>query len=285
MPNLIYYSVDNISNYLAYTEGVIYDNQCSCALNANCTSDAIFIDKENSSKTISIPGLKIGCTPTESFFASTLECFYNASCVTLIQQQISSNSIFNLTDAPVLISTNSTRFLSNTTITDLVKELFIETWPVTTNYSIYFDLCAPKLCSDTYIQRIDSLYTITLLLSLLSALNFILKWLCPKIVYFFDRIYQYRKNRLIHIHSHSTQTNTGFRLALERFLFLNLLKIILVIIVLIGPLIYLNKQENQHNTQADNILFSTTTTTTTTTTTILTDIIINSTGMTHRIAF
>lgn len=199
--------VDNISYYFAYTKEMIYDNHCSCALSLNCTTEAIFINKD-SSKITPIPGLKMGCTPMESFLVSTLECFYNASCVILIQEQISSNKIVDLTFIPTIVLINSTRFPLNTTIFDFVKELFIETWLITTNYSAYFDFCLPTHCSYTYIQRLSSLYTITLLLSFFSALNFVFKWICPEIVHLVDSIYQYRKTRLISPHIVQTNTNT-----------------------------------------------------------------------------
>ena len=65
---------------MTLTEGIIYDNNCSCALNANCRTQSILVDR-SSLDIISIPGVRIGCTSIESFLASTLECFYNSSCI------------------------------------------------------------------------------------------------------------------------------------------------------------------------------------------------------------
>ncbi|CAF1506657.1 unnamed protein product, partial [Adineta steineri] len=59
----------------ASTQAIIYDG-CSCGLYLNCTTQANFM-KSNSSEMIPIKGLKIGCIPSESFRASTLECFYD----------------------------------------------------------------------------------------------------------------------------------------------------------------------------------------------------------------
>ncbi|UJR12721.1 hypothetical protein I4U23_016895 [Adineta vaga] len=66
-------------------KAVIYDDECSCGISSNCTTQAIFIER-NSSINITIQGMKMGCTPSESFLSSTLECFYNQSCLNLIQQ-------------------------------------------------------------------------------------------------------------------------------------------------------------------------------------------------------
>ena len=179
---------------LALTRPVIYDNNCSCALNKSCTTQAVFINESFTSIT-PVKGFKIGCTPTESFLSSTLECFYDLSCIERIQQYIHYAQIDNDTKVPILLFANSSRFLVNTTIFDLVNHLFVETWSATVNYSAYFHQCSPILCSYTYLQQLNSFYTITLLLGLYGGLNFVLKWLCPNIVYFLAKLYHWRKRR------------------------------------------------------------------------------------------
>ncbi|CAF4312632.1 unnamed protein product, partial [Adineta steineri] len=139
----------------AYTEGMIYDNECSCGLYSNCTTQATFVD-ENSSEVIPVKGLKIGCTPSESFRLSTLECFYDQSCLNLIQNYTS----YHNSSTP--LSTNSSRFPENTKIDELIKNLFNEQWFNQSNYSSYYEQCSPLLCSYTDIERFNILYTITL---------------------------------------------------------------------------------------------------------------------------
>jgi hypothetical protein len=51
------------------------------------------------------------------------------------------------------------------------------------------------LCSYTYIQQLNSLYTVTLLLGLYGGLSFILKWICPKITYIAAKVYKGRKKQ------------------------------------------------------------------------------------------
>ena len=170
------------------SQAVIYDNGCSCGLYANCTIQANFI-KTNSSETIPIKGLKMGCTPSESFLASTLECFYDQLCIDLIQQYTSINSF-------VPLSTTMSRFAMNTTISELSSHLFVEEWTTAINYSSYFQQCLPLLCSYTYIQQFSLLYTITVLLGLQGGLTIILKWICPKLVRLITKFGQYRKKQL-----------------------------------------------------------------------------------------
>lgn len=69
----------------ANAQSIIYNDNCSCGLHQNCTTQAIFIGV-NSSDIIPIKGLKMGCIPSESFRASTLECFYDLSCIHLLQK-------------------------------------------------------------------------------------------------------------------------------------------------------------------------------------------------------
>ncbi|CAF1393711.1 unnamed protein product [Adineta steineri] len=134
----------------------------------------------------------MGCTPSESLLASTLECFYDQSCINLIQTMAGYNK--NITPIPLNI-TNS-RFLVNTTVMNLINDLFIEKWSTIMNYSSYFNRCSPMICSYTYIQQLDSFYTLIYLLGLYGGLTIILKWISPKIVYFINKIYQRRKKTI-----------------------------------------------------------------------------------------
>ncbi|CAF4164188.1 unnamed protein product, partial [Adineta steineri] len=172
-----------------FTKAIIYDDECSCGLSPLCTAQASFI-KSNSSEKIPIQGLKMGCIPSESFRASTLECFYNQSCLTLIQEYTNYK-----TRIDPIISSNKSRFSINTSMTELIDHLFIEEWITNINYSTYFEKCLPLSCSYTYIQRFNLLYTITLLLSFQGGLSILLKWICPKLVYGLAKIYNYRKRQ------------------------------------------------------------------------------------------
>ncbi|CAF0789948.1 unnamed protein product [Adineta steineri] len=181
-------TVYNTFQTTLYTQAMIYDDNCSCQLNSTCIINASFIEI-NSTKPITIKGLKMGCTPSESLLASTLECFYDQSCINLIQTMAGYNK--NITPIPLNI-TNS-RFLMNMTVMNLINDLFVEKWSAIMNYSSYFDQCSPMVCSYTYIQQLNSLYTLTYLLGLYGGLTIVLKWISPKIVYFINKIYQRRK--------------------------------------------------------------------------------------------
>ncbi|CAF3971974.1 unnamed protein product, partial [Adineta steineri] len=140
---------------------------------------------------ISIPikGLKIGCTPSESFRASTLECFYDRSCINLIHQYTNYSNFHHP------LSIMKSRFSTNTRIAELIDNLFTEQWSNKTNYTSYFEQCLPSYCSYTSAQKFNLLNIITLLLSLQGGLAIILKWTCPKIVRIASKINDYRKKQ------------------------------------------------------------------------------------------
>lgn len=178
----------------ADTQAVTYDENCSCGLHQNCTTQANFISIDSSTK-IPIKGLKMGCTPSESFRVSTLECFYHSSCLHLLYQYTNYTSTTKSTSLPRPLLTNRSRFSIDATIDQLTTELFTEVWKTTMNYSLYFNQCAPSVCSYAYIQKLNSLYTVTLLFGLQGGLSFVLEWICPKLVRIIFKIHQRWKKR------------------------------------------------------------------------------------------
>ncbi|CAF1199869.1 unnamed protein product [Adineta ricciae] len=250
-----YYTYDTFNAPLI-TQATIYDDNCSCALDGNCTIPAVFI-LTDSSQNISIQGLKMGCTPSESFLGSTLECFYQSLCINLFQQVINNvvpNNITNM--SPPLLSVDNSRFLMNTSVHDLVNNLFIENWSTVINYSTYFDQCSPILCSYTYIQKLNSLYTITLLLGLYGGLTLILKRICPKIIYLTYKVHKRRKNKnssiqpidnvgMTTIHTSISTippSRTKLRSTMFSFLLFGIILSIIISATAVVPAVYLNRQ-------------------------------------------
>ncbi|CAF1383357.1 unnamed protein product [Adineta ricciae] len=184
--------IDDLS--YAYTESMIYDDNCSCGLYSNCTTQASFIEK-NSSKTIPIQGLKMGCLPSESFHFSTLECFYNQSCLKLLYHYTNYENSSN----PLLIISDD--FPLNMTINQLINYSFTGKWLIQPNYLSYYYQCLPSICSYTYIEKFNLLYIITLFLSLQGGLTLVLTWISPKIIRILSKIYHYyRKKQRILVH-------------------------------------------------------------------------------------
>ena len=177
-----------------YSKAIAHENNCSCDLNKTCTMQASFI--QNFTR-VSVPGLKMGCLPSDAFLASTLECLYNASCIDLIIAMASMNSNHHsIHDTPVRpLDTNGSRFLPTTTVADLVDNLFIETWSTTLSCPSYFARCSPLSCQYTYTQQFNSVYTITYLFSLYGGLSLGLKWICPRATYILMKLFFWYKIR------------------------------------------------------------------------------------------
>ncbi|CAF1642375.1 unnamed protein product, partial [Adineta steineri] len=270
--------------YAANTKAITYDN-CSCHLNANCTIQAAFVDINSTSEVIPIIGLKIGCTPTESFLASSLACFYNLSCINLIYNQLNYSN--NIPSVAMPLSTDKSRFSSNTPVIDLVNKVFIENWSTAINYSSYFDQCSSSSCSYTYIERVNLLYTVTLISGIYGGLSLILKWLCPMIIRLWFKTYECRKKRTNRIESMSTdemvtdqETNTSVRHSnasnitdsltlvstastntssiLQRFLCCKVLPCVLITMAIISLSVYLINKGKHHTFSRSNTVRTTT---------------------------
>lgn len=174
------------------TQPVIYENNCSCALNASCSTRAVFIGS-NSSLPVVINGLKMGCTPSESLLSSTLECFYEPACLNLIEEYASSSSSVHTKTNQLVAPGNTSQFSVNTSVRELVELLFIEKWSTAIDYSAYFNQCAPMSCSYDYIEGFSSLYTVTVLLGFYGGLSFVLRWICPSLLSSLHTIYRLSK--------------------------------------------------------------------------------------------
>ena len=181
----------HLKHSVASTQAITYDDNCSCELNMSCTTQAA-LPQRDSTTMVPMKGLNIGCTPSEAFLTSTLECFYDTACIRLLlEHTYNTNSIIDVnTHQP--LSPNVDRFPAHATVMELLGDLFTDTWLPTVDYSAYFDKCSPSSCFYTYIQQLNSLDTLILLLSLFGGLTLILKWISPKIIRVCYKIYLYR---------------------------------------------------------------------------------------------
>ncbi len=86
---------------------------------------------------------------------------------------------------------------NKTIIDDLVKQLFIEKWKTSINYTNYFYECSPSQCIYTYVEQANLFYSITALMSLFSGLTVILGRLCPMVIKLSWKILRRRYNNAI----------------------------------------------------------------------------------------
>ncbi|UJR22378.1 hypothetical protein I4U23_025440 [Adineta vaga] len=163
-----------------YTKARVY-NVCNCAISASCNQSSIPY----------VPGYVVGCLPLQSLLRSTLECFYNQSCINMI------TSYVNVLIVPQKLNLTNTRFLPNLLIDNLVQEMFIEFWSLNVSYEKFFQQCQPMFCSYKLIDRYNVLYVVTTIVGLYGGLTVLLKLVVPFIV---RRLYDlFRQNRRINI--------------------------------------------------------------------------------------
>ena len=121
-----------------------------------------------------VKGIQAGCFALESALASSLECYYDATCLALL---VPDSRAF-----PPLQSTFPTRYDRTTTIGSLMDELMVEDQLVNMSFASYYSVCAPKICAYSFNQRNSVLIILTTILALIGGLNTVLHLLIPLIV-------------------------------------------------------------------------------------------------------
>jgi len=179
----------------SYAQPVTYDRTdgtyCSCSLDFRCTSDAVFnsiFDAQTQYDYVyhnntPLRGIKSGCLPVNSILASTLECFYNQTCVNHLVSFFPTNEHFS-----AMTVTNKSRFSPYATVQSIVDHLMVEDWiidiDIDVSYQKYYDRCAPLLCTYSKEKRHSLVFVLTELISLLGSLIFVLRLMIPIIVRF-----------------------------------------------------------------------------------------------------
>lgn len=153
------------------TRPVWYGN-CSCAISAQCSS---LISIGN----ITFPGLYIGCLPSSVLLQSTLECFYNQTCLDALHYALFESM---RTSALVFSSMTSERFLPNTSVGSIFDELFVEQWLRQSDYEAFFQSCAVSTCTYTDIRQANFFYVVTTITGFIGGLIIVLRVICPMLV-------------------------------------------------------------------------------------------------------
>jgi hypothetical protein len=149
-------------------EARIYSG-CSCALSPLCRENVgLWYFNESThafDRTYLIPNFFTGCYSTEVLFASTLECFYNISCMLQIHSYLSSNHSF--TFSPL----DANRSWPYETIETIVNQLMIDKWAQNISFTSYYNECAPLSCTFQYENRNTLLDAITAIISIFGGLS------------------------------------------------------------------------------------------------------------------
>ncbi|CAM4759017.1 unnamed protein product [Rotaria magnacalcarata] len=140
---------------------------------------SVIYDKSGITKLFKIPGIYKGCFMIESLLQSTLECFYNQTCINQLNSYLLSNSSL---DVKALDSSLTSRFVEKSTMEELINKLLIEQWNLSMIHENYYNACQPISCIYSYTTRNDIIYILTIVIGLVGGIIEILKFVIPPVI-------------------------------------------------------------------------------------------------------
>ena len=193
---ILTYPIEPLAEYYIIMSDIIYqlDNgsTCVCGANIDCaTRSQIMKSFGNSTQMdltidsevlMDIPGLVVSCVPVNSLLLSTLECFYNQTCLDELLSFFPTNENFN-----AMVASKKSRFTYDSTVETIVSELMIEEWYTNISYEKYAAQCAPILCTYSKLERPNALFVLAQLIRSLGGLTLIFGFLISMIVRFIRR--------------------------------------------------------------------------------------------------
>ncbi|CAF1033339.1 unnamed protein product [Adineta steineri] len=146
------------------------DNNCSCALQSNCSTLNSFPYRTlNQSLRQTIPGFRSGCLSLNALLQSNFACFYNKTCLYLMQ-----TASYHLKSVPFQVLNVSSLSSPNETIENILGQLFVEEWKEEKSFEQYYNACAPQFCQFSYSSKFNGVYFVTTLLAVFGGLTKIL---------------------------------------------------------------------------------------------------------------
>jgi hypothetical protein len=166
------------SNNEIFTRPLWYGD-CTCASSATCLYQYAVVNYPNFTQVFPVPGFYSGCYIIEALLKSSLECFYDETCIAELQSYLGSSTLLNVTALDVSLSI---QFFENSTIEDLLNQLMVEEWNSSSMYDNYYNECQPSKCSYTLTTKNNVIYIATTLIGLIGGLITILKLMIPRLV-------------------------------------------------------------------------------------------------------
>jgi hypothetical protein len=132
---------------------------------------------------VEILGFFVGCMPLNSLLQSTLECFYNQTCLNKILSLISTNNSFTAISLP-----ERSLFKQNSTVQAIVNRTMVQQWTENISYDKYFVQCAPISCTYSKVERHDFMFVLVEVMGLMGGLISALAFIIPAAVNFIRRL-------------------------------------------------------------------------------------------------
>ncbi|UJR38720.1 hypothetical protein I4U23_031385 [Adineta vaga] len=164
--------------------------RCSCQFTTACS---ISSQEYLGSLQYHIPGLRVGCYMSEATLQSTLQCYYNQSCIDDVHRRLKSTMLFNVTS---LNSNLDSQFNVTSSISNIFNQMMIENWTYTSSHESFYNQCKPSLCNFFYEDQYSIFDIITGFIGLVGGLTIILKFLIPLIITRLRRRFQIQEQRI-----------------------------------------------------------------------------------------
>lgn len=144
---------------------------CFCAFRWDCRSPmSIFsYDIPTNTRTVDflIPNFFLGCYLVDALMMSTLECFYDRSCMLGIDQYLNPSLRWSVKFPALDATLNS----PNETIESIINRLMVDSWSSNVNFSSYYQACAPSSCTFEYRGRNELFFVITTIIGIIGGLS------------------------------------------------------------------------------------------------------------------
>lgn len=154
-----------------------YSN-CSCDLSQWChTPTPIGLVDVNGAKyyvNFTIDSFYVGCSIFESLAQSTLECFYNQTCLDAIRLHLNSTLSYSLKPKPELVAMSNPNRWSNATtetVQSILDQLMIIEWKSNISFTRYYQSCGPTSCALEYRARQEIFVTLVTAFSVFGGLS------------------------------------------------------------------------------------------------------------------
>ena len=147
---------------------------CACHISPTCKTQHRF-NHSVSGQTFYVPRFYYGCVTVESLLQSTLECFYNQTCLDTLVEHLDSAQASSLFVA--MASDGSSAV--NETVESIVGRVMVNGWQSSISFENYYQTCNPSSCSYA-INRTHTLgYLVPAFIALYGGLIYILDLFIP----------------------------------------------------------------------------------------------------------
>ncbi|CAF1014240.1 unnamed protein product [Adineta steineri] len=195
----------NTQSYNIFEEGgssfahiiipVQYGN-CLCTASGKCSSNAEIISQNSTHlhTLYTIPGFYIGCYIDEALLRSTLECYFNQSCLKEFVFYLNHSKSANIMSLdPTMLSTFST----TSSVDHLVRNLMVDRWLSNDSFKDYYGKCRPSSCFYTVTILTPFIVAVTASIGMIGGLIKVLRIAVPLIIKCVRYRKQVRETRIV----------------------------------------------------------------------------------------